>query len=155
MGWVPWLRAGSGNTVIAFALGAAPLSLVTGLTIDASRVSAARTEAEAALSAAVWTLAAKPGADPLLARQTFFDSRAGGSVFALLSLDFAVAPDGDLVGTAAIAPPPGIMSLTGLAPDEIIIRIRAPQARTGSSEPGAGTAAPVPRPEVTAGPDPQ
>jgi hypothetical protein len=134
MGWVTWLRAGSGNTVIAFALGAAPLSIVTGLTIDSSRISAARVEAQAALSAAVWTFAAKPNIDPLLARQTFFDNRAGDSVFVLRTLDFAVDHNGDYVGTASILPPAGIMSLLGLVPDEIVIRIRAPQsARTGST----------------------
>lgn len=156
MGWVTWLRAGSGNTVIAFALGAAPLSLVTGLTIDSGRLNAARIEAQAALSAAVWTMATKPETDPLLARQAFFDNRAGDSVFDLRKLDFSVDKNGDYVGTAMIVPPAGIMSFLGLTPDEIVIRIRAPQsARTGSLVPGAGAAEPFPHSQMTAGTDPQ
>ena len=127
MNLVTWLRAGSGNTVIGFALGAAPMSLVTGLTIDAGRINASRFEAEAALSAAVWTLASQEDTDQLLGSQRFLDHIPKGSVFVLRSLDFKRGTDGEVIGTASIAPPAGLMTFAGLAPEEIVIRIRAPQ----------------------------
>jgi Flp pilus assembly protein TadG len=141
MDWVTRLRAGSGNTVIAFAMGAAPLSLVTGLMIEYGRISAARFEAEAALSAAVWTAASQPEADPAFIRQAFFDRRALDSVYAVNNLVFEQDANGDMVGTATIALPTGIMSLTGLVPEETVIRIRVPlqarpNTRTAKAAPG-------------------
>lgn len=127
MNLVTWLRAGSGNTVIGFALGAAPMSLVTGLTIDAGRINASRFEAEAALSAAVWTLAAQQDTDQLLGSQRFLDHVPKGAVFVLRSLDFKRGSDGAVVGTAFIAPPAGLMTFAGLAPEEIVISISAQQ----------------------------
>ncbi len=140
MGWVTWLRAGSGNTMIAFALGAVPLSIVTGLTIDSGRISASRFEAEAALSAAVWSMASEREADPFLARQRFLDHQPKGSVFTLRSLDFTIDGTGTVEGTASIAPPLGFMTFAGWAPEEIVIRVRAPR----SVEAAASDLAPEP-----------